>query len=189
MKINIVKNDVKSLDINDLKQISLNPNDWQDAGISEYRLYAYLSNIFNNKVILDIGTRTGGSALALSHNIKNKVISYDLVEQGASSIKRENIEWKIQNFMEDETIPWNKVSIIMIDVDPHDGSQEREMMSWLREKNWKGILIHDDIGPDWPDIQTMWNEINDEKYDLTDIGHISGTGIVNFGNVHKISII
>jgi len=189
MKIEIIKNHVKELDISHLRDISLNQNDWLPAGQSEYRLYAYLSTFFNKTTILDIGTRTGGSALALSYNPTNQVISYDLVEQGASSIKRDNITWKIQDLMKDEALDWDNIPIVMIDVDPHDGSQERVMMDWLREKSWNGILIHDDIGPDWPDIQLMWNEILEPKIDVTDIAHMSGTGIVNFGNAHKISIV
>lgn len=189
MKIEINKEEVKQLDVNHLRQISINQNDWLPAGQSEYKLYAYLSTWFNKTTILDIGTRTGGSALALSHNPNNQVRSYDLVEQGASSIEKENITWNIGNFMEDEEIDWDNVSIVMIDVDPHDGSQERVMMDWLREKEWKGILIHDDIGPDWPDIKLMWEEIPEEKFDVTEIAHMSGTGIVNFGNAHEISVV
>ena len=189
MKIEIIREHVKDLDVGHLRDISLNGNDWLPAGQSEYKLYAYLSTFFNKSTILDIGTRVGGSALALSYNPTNQVISYDLIEQGASSIKRYNITWKIQNFMEDETLDWNNIPIVMIDVDPHDGSQERVMMDWLRDKGWKGILIHDDIGPSWPDIKLMWNEIPEEKFDVTEIAHMSGTGIVNFGNAHEISIV
>jgi tRNA1(Val) A37 N6-methylase TrmN6 len=95
MEIEIISNDVKSLNIDHLKSLSINPNDWQVSGISEYRLYAYLSTLFNQTTILDIGTRTGGSALALSYNPKNNVRSYDIVEQGASSIRKENVSWII----------------------------------------------------------------------------------------------
>ena len=130
-----------------MSAISLNPNDWLSAGQSEYRLYGYLSTFFNQSYILDVGTRNGGSALALSYNETNKVISYDLVEQGASQIEKDNITFKIQDFREDETLEWDKISIIMIDVDPHDGVQEVEMMEFLEEKGWKGILLLDDIGP------------------------------------------
>ena len=189
MKIEIVKDHVKELDIGHLRDISLNRNDWLPAGQSEYRFYAYMSTWFNKTTILDIGTRTGGSALALSYNPTNQVRSYDLIEQGASVIKKDNITWNIGDFMEDEDIDWDNVSIVMIDVDPHDGSQERVMMDWLREKGWKGILMHDDIGPGWPDIQLMWDEIPEEKFDVTEIAHMSGTGIVNFGNAHEITIV
>jgi len=188
-KIEINKEDVKALDVSHLRDLSLNSNDWLPAGQSEYRFYAYMSTWFNNTTILDIGTRTGGSALALSYNPTNKVRSYDLVEQGASSIKKDNISWNIGDFMEDEDIDWDNVSIVMIDVDPHDGSQERVMMDWLREKGWEGILMHDDIGPGWPDIQLMWDEIPEEKFDVTEIAHMSGTGIVNFGDAHEITFV
>ena len=189
MKIEINREEVKALDIDHLKKISLNGNDWQKAGISEYRLYAYLSTFFKNTTILDIGTRTGGSALALSFNPQNKVRSYDLVEQGASRIEKDNISWNLGDFMKDEQIDWDNVSIVMIDVDPHDGSQERVMMDWLREKGWKGIMLHDDIGPGWPDIQLMWDEIPEEKFDVTEIAHLSGTGLVNFGDAHEVTIV
>jgi len=91
MRIEINKKEINNVNINGLKEISLNKNDWHEPGISEYKLYAYLSTFFNDTIILDIGTRTGGSALALSYNLNNKVISYDLQEQGASSIIKNNI--------------------------------------------------------------------------------------------------
>ena len=189
MKIEIVKDQVRELDHTHLRQLSLNENDWLPAGQSEYRFYAYLSTFFSNTTILDIGTRTGGSALALSYNPTNQVRSYDLIEQGASSIEKENITWNIGDFMQDEEIDWDNVSIVMIDVDPHDGSQERVMMDWLREKGWKGLLLHDDIGPGWPDIQLMWDEIPEPKIDVTEIAHMSGTGLVNFGEAHEVAIV
>jgi hypothetical protein len=186
MQIEITKEKVESMNVDFLRNLSLNPQDWDEPGKSEYKLYSHLSSLFNNTTILDIGTRTGGSALALSYNENNKVISYDLIEQGVSSIKKSNIIWKITDFMNDADIDLSNVSIIMIDVDPHDGTQERVMMDWLKSKNWKGILILDDIGPEWPEIQKFWNEIEEEKIDATAIGHASGTGIINFGNKNKI---
>ena len=77
--IRIDKDAVRALDVSALEEQSINPNDWLTAGQSEYRLYAWLSSQFENTTILDVGTRTGGSALALSYNDKNQVISYDLV--------------------------------------------------------------------------------------------------------------
>jgi len=185
--IRIDKDAVRALDVSALEEQSINPNDWLTAGQSEYRLYAWLSSQFENTTILDVGTRTGGSALALSYNDKNQVISYDLVEQGASSaIKKENITFKIQDFREDETLDWDNISIIMIDVDPHDGVQEVEMMEFLNEKGWKGIMLLDDIGPCWPEVQDMWDAIEEPKIDVTPVGHMSGTGLVNFGSKHDI---
>ena len=122
--IQIDKDAIRSLDVSNLQDLSLNANDWLSAGQSEYCLYSWLSTQFDKSIILDVGTRTGGSALALSYNENNKVISYDLQEQGASQIQRDNIEFKIQDFREDDSLNWDHVSIIMLDVDPLDGLQE-----------------------------------------------------------------
>tara|TARA_B100001113_G_scaffold264419_1_gene219361 strand:- start:504 stop:1130 length:627 start_codon:yes stop_codon:yes gene_type:complete len=208
MKIKIIKDEVRNLDITHLRDISLNSNDWQEPGVSEYQLYAYLSSKVNDSIILDIGTHKGGSALSLSYNERNKIRSYDIKEQGASTIKKDNITWHIGQFTEDSQIDWDNVSIIMLDVGWHTGKEEREMMQFLRDKDWKGILLHDDIDtplsqetrsanpkllhmPEilWFDNNNMWNEIPEEKFDLSDIGHCSGTGLVNFGNAHKITVI
>ena len=186
--IKLDKDAIKSLDISHLAEQSLNKNDWLTAGQSEYRLYAWLSTQFNNNTILDVGTRTGGSALALSYNETNKVISYDLVEQCASSgISKSNVEFKIQDFRNDDTLDFDNVSIIMIDVDPHDGSAEEEMFEFLEEKGWKGIVLLDDIGPQWPEIEDFWNRITFPKINVTEVGHMSGTGLVNFDEKHTVS--
>ena len=186
--IKLDKDAIKTLDVSHLAEQSLNSNDWLTAGQSEYRLYAWLSTKFNNTTILDVGTRTGGSALALSYNDKNKVISYDLVEQGASSgIKKDNITFKVQDFREDDTLDYDNISIIMIDVDPHDGTAEEEMFEYLEEKGWKGLVLLDDIGPQWPEIEDFWNRITFPKINVTEVGHMSGTGLVNFDEKHTIS--
>ena len=186
--IKLDKAAIKALDISHLAEQSLNKNDWLTAGQSEYRLYAWLSTQFNNTTILDVGTRTGGSALALSYNETNKVMSYDLQEQGASSgISKSNVQFNIKDFREDDTLDFDNISIIMLDVDPHDGVQEEEMFEWLEEKGWKGLVLLDDIGPQWPEIEDFWNRITYPKLNVTEVGHMSGTGLVNFDEKHTIS--
>ena len=185
--IQLDKDAIRSLDVSHLQDISLNANDWLSAGQSEYRLYAWLSTQFDKSIILDVGTRTGGSALALSYNENNQVISYDLQEQGASQIQRDNIEFKIQDFREDDSINWDHVSIIMLDVDPHDVVQEEEMMEFLEDKGWKGVMLFDDIGAQWPEVEDLWNRITYPKIDVTEVGHMSGTGLINFDDKHDIN--
>lgn len=194
----IEKNKVSKIDLSKLlKVLPHDQEEFTEMGGNPYSFYAYISTLIDNKTILDVGTRRGLSALAFSYNKNNKVISYDLIECGASNIKKENIEFKIMDFRNDETLNYDNVDIIMIDVDPHDGVQEREMFKFLKDKNWKGILILDDILNNWPKIvpganpqemNNWWNEIQEEKYDVSDIAHYSGTGIVNFGNKFKIEI-
>jgi len=197
-QLQIVKKEVKDFVskleiINKYNQIE--NEEWdnlnQPAGDQPYCLYSYLSTKFNNTVILDIGTRRGNSALSLSYNENNKVISFDLIKYEAIEfIKKDNIEFRIGDFMQDETIDYNNVSIIMIDVDPHDGIQEPPMIKFLEDKGWSGLLILDDTSKElWPAIHNMFEQLPYEKYDLTDIGHFSGTGLINFGKKFEIEII
>ena len=50
------------------------------SGKQEYKLYSYLTTFFDNSIILDISTLDGRSAILLSHNETNKVISYNIVD-------------------------------------------------------------------------------------------------------------
>lgn len=198
-KLIIDKNEIKNISTlimqSELKNnIWYNNNnyDYETVGIPgkhEYNLYSYLSNKFNDTIILDIGTGGGGSAVAFSQNKKNKVITYDLIDRASQYVSKENVEFRFGNFMEDKEIDYNNVSIIMIDVDPHDGLQEPPMFKFLEEKGWSGLLLLDDIGIDWLDMWKMWNSLPYEKFDVTDVGHYSGTGLINFGKKYEIEIV
>lgn len=179
------------MDITSVKQLAINRHDMEhEAGHSPHNLYAYMSLLFNNTTILDIGTNRGNSALSLSWNSTNQVESYDLVNHVQGVIKKDNIKFNIGNFMTDTSIPWHNVKLILIDVDPHDGIQEVEMMKYLDQMGWTGLLLHDDISPKyWPALDKMWQDIQYEKFYLSDIGGIGGTGLVNFGNQYRIDII
>ena len=166
---------------------------YDPAGKVPYRLYAYMSSTFDNGIILDIGTLFGSSAVASSYNLSNKVISYDVNDHisriGASTPKRENLTFKIMNFMGDDSIEWNKVKMIILDTD-HTGTQETEFVNFFIEKDWSGILLLDDIHLNEP-MKEFWNCFDDDiKIDLTYIGHgvncssspygTCGTGFVEF---------
>ena len=152
------------------------------AGIVPYRLYAHLSTLFDDGVILDIGTLYGSSALALSYNTKNHVKSYDLAEKSkiAQKMARENIDWNIMDFRKDESIEWDKVKMIVVDTD-HTGEQEIEFMKFLIGKDWKGIMCFDDIHLNRAMID-FWECFEDDiKADLTELGH----GVFNAESPHK----
>lgn len=189
MKIDISKIHIKNLCVNHLRDSSLNRKDWDVPGKSPYQLYAYLSTFFNNTIIVDIGTGVGGSALALSYNPNNRVLSYDVFYQGADRISQYNIEWRIDNIAEDMSFDWDAVSIVCLDVDSEDGFAEKNIIEFLRGKNWNGILIMDKIYK--RGIHKVWKEIFFEKLDVTELGSQKGTSIINFGQhkKHEISFI
>jgi len=142
------------------------------AGIVPYRLYAHLSTLFDDGVILDIGTLYGSSALALSYNTKNHVKSYDLSEKSkiAQRMERDNIDWNIMDFREDESIEWDKVKMIVIDTN-HTGDQEVEFMKFLIAKDWKGIMCFDDIHLNRAMID-FWECFDEDiREDVTKLGH------------------
>lgn len=149
---------------------------WLTAKNDHYTLLAFLSSKINNSVIYDIGTYRGMSAIALSVNKTNKIVSYDIANFLEIAVPP-NIEFKIGNCYDDPDMA--NSPLILLDVDPHDGIFEPQFVSWLKENNFKGWLLLDDIHLN-PAMEKFWNDIDLEKYDLTDVGHYSGTGLVVF---------
>jgi predicted O-methyltransferase YrrM len=157
-----------------------------ESGNQEYRLYSYLTEYFNNITILDIGTLDGRSAIALSHNETNKVISYDIVNNINNDnhiiYTKKNVEFRIKNVLDDLTEDFIKnVKIVMIDID-HYENIETKIINKLKELNYSGIIILDDT-THHPDplmnecMNRLWNNIQYTKYDFKKYGHWSGTGI------------
>lgn len=174
---------VPNTEFDDAKKKTVIEDFTKGPGKEAYHLYAYLSTLFDDGVILDIGTLFGSSALALSYNLNNKVITYDVNVHNDHSYlsERSNITWKHVDFMSDNSILWEDIKMILIDTD-HTGVQETEFMQFLIEKDWSGILLLDDIHLN-PQMEEFWSNFDDDiKVDLTDIAHSlpCGTGFVEF---------
>ena len=67
---------------------------------------------------------------------------------------------------------------ILLDTN-HDGTFEKAFYEYLIEIDYKGILLLDDIKLN-PEMIDFWNGITKEKQDISEIGHITGTGLVMF---------
>ena len=144
-----------------------------------YRLIACLSACFQESCIFDIGTNKGYSALALSYNPANTVVSYDIVEcrELRFADQLERIEYRIGNALSDPRLLSSP--LIMLDTD-HDGVFERQVYDHLRQSRYRGFLFLDDIHLNRAMIR-FWDSIREPKEDLTDLGHFSGSGLVFFG--------
>lgn len=156
-----------------------------EAGRDHYRLLSYISSLYDNATISDVGTKHGLSAIALA-TATNHVCSYDLIDKLDDQIKNESEDINCRFFVEDclENEEHKKrileSDIIMLDTD-HDGIFETQFYECLCENDYTGLLILDDINLCDPMIN-FWNMIHHTKYDVTEYGHgISGTGIVCFG--------
>ena len=154
------------------------PKGWfyMDAGIEHYRLLTFISTLYNGVNLLDIGSYQGSSAIALSFNKKNKVISYDIEHQPEiAEIKIPNIEFIKGDVLMHEIL----APFIMLDT-YHDGEFEQEFADHLLEINYKGLVMFDDIHLN-NEMSNFWNGLKNEKYDITEIGHHTGTGIAIYG--------
>jgi predicted O-methyltransferase YrrM len=171
------------------------------CGIEHYPLLASISSQLTNKKILDLGTFEGISALALNYgNLKygnnNTIYTYDITYEKLipGIFKNTRINFRMEDLFDPVTREMNKEHIlssdlIFIDVDPHEGIVEYDMYLWLKSNNYKGLLIFDDIhlGPghlgstSGNSMKMFWDKIEDgDKLDITQVGHISGTGLVSF---------
>lgn len=143
-----------------------------------YQLLAYLSTRCHDTTLFDIGTLKGYSALALSFNKANKVISYDVADykELAHPESIVNIEYRIGNALDAPELLSS--AMILLDTE-HDGTYESQVYAFLKDNHYKGLLVLDDIHLN-AEMKNFWHSIDLPKEDLTDIGHWSGTGLVDF---------
>jgi len=156
------------------------------AGQQHYRLLSYLSTLYNNTTIIDIGTHRGSSALALSYNTNNTILSFDIVDnvQNNQIKTRSNINFIIQdifkNFDKFKEVLLS-APIILLDIDPHHGHMEYELYQYLKNNHYQGLLICDDIWHFEGMRNNFWYLVEEDyKFDITVYGHWSGTGIITF---------
>lgn len=153
-------------------------------GREHYPLLAHLSaQCPKDSYVIDIGTYLGFSALALAHNPDIKVVSYDIVSDHQANLpKLPNIQYKVADCTTPHEMDLiSQAPLVLLDVDPHDGIQERDIFTQLEVAGFRGILVLDDIHVNSA-MKGFWDWIPNhyKKYDITHFGHFSGTGLVVF---------
>jgi predicted O-methyltransferase YrrM len=149
-----------------------------DSGQEHYRLLRYLASQIKTDVI-EIGTHAGTSAIAMSLDTKHTVLTYDIVEEKQRDYSElENIVFRLTDYQSDTEYHsfYDRSNMIFIDA-PHDGAFERNCFDWIKQTNFKGISVWDDIHLN-PDMEFFWADIDLPKLDVTKYGHVTGTGIV-----------
>jgi len=175
-----VKNsDLDSLDTSYIKKYNI-CHDFSyfhgPSGKEHYRLLIYIASLYNNECLFDIGTYRGMSALALSNNPKNHIKTYDIKKCYPENLKIDNIEFILGDFTEDKNLIISQ--FIFLDA-LHDGIYENIVYKYLQKIKWKGLLLLDDIYLN-DSMKEFWINITEKKYDISILGHWSGTGIVEF---------
>ena len=160
-----------------------------------------------------MGTHTGNSAAALSYNKSNKVYTFDITptEEAVELFKEDeykNIIYIIGNCIENnwygqplgpfstnlsEPLKSEKEiflssELIFLDIDPHDGVQEPQVLDFLITNNWKGIMVCDDIGHQHPPMHDWWQSIELPTYTIRNkYAAFKGTGVVCFDGQEVLS--
>jgi hypothetical protein len=163
----------------------MDPEYFEPAGRQHYRFLEEMAKTVSGAVLFDIGTHKGMSAFALSTNPANQVLSFDIVEKPGLP-DRPNIAYYTDDLMtQDGRAKWKDALLaapfIFLDIDPHEGTREYTFYTWLRDHDYKGFVIADDIWHFKDMRDNFWHKIPSEhKIDVTERGHWSGTGIVRF---------
>lgn len=154
---------------------------------NHYKLMAYLAQRLGpDAIITDFGTDRGRSAYALGYH-GNKVLSLDITNFRRNGGFPDNIKFSLDHYSShiDHILQSRLISLDTA----HDGVFEKEILEFLAEHNWKGILILDDIHLNL-EMENVWNNLITckNKIDVTKLFHFSGTGLVNFdGDIAIVS--
>ncbi len=150
---------------------------WKPAGREHYRLLAYLSTLFTDATIVDVGTDAGCSAMALSYNLANRVVSFDIVNNRKTDIQLPNVEFRLQDALSDGDLLM-AAPLISLDT-AHEGPYEHVFYQSLSVSHYKGLLLLDDVYLN-EEMRAFWDSITHAKFDVSSVGHWSGTGLVVF---------
>jgi len=161
---------------------------FEEPSKQHYRLLSYMSTLYDGVHILDIGTHVGDSCMALSYNENNIVYTFDIRDdvEYDKNIKK-NIKFNFEDILtnNENREKWKDIilnsAFIFLDVDPHNGNMEYDFYLFLKENDYKGFVICDDIWYFKDMRNNFWYKIPFEnKYDISEFGHWSGTGIFTF---------
>jgi hypothetical protein len=150
-----------------------------EPGLEHYKLLSHISLLYNNVNLLDIGTYKGCSALALSYNTTNKIYSFD-INAGLVNLKSpvpDNIHFIVDDILNEQYVELIMSSPMIFLDTYHDGPFEHAFLNHLIQNKWTGYLLLDDIYLN-DAMKSFWDSIQYEKFDISYIGHHSGTGLV-----------
>ena len=159
-----------------------------------YKLLAGLILTLKPKTVIEIGTYTGISALAMKKFLQPgaKLYTYDIFQWSTfkdTCLNKEDFsDGQLVQLIDDLTDPvtltkhkslLENADLIFVDA-AKDGSQEQKFLDNFETLSFKNkpILVFDDIRV-W-NMLKIWREISRPKLDLTSFGHWAGTGLVEW---------
>jgi predicted O-methyltransferase YrrM len=159
-----------------------------------YKLLSGIVKTLQPKLVVEIGTATGYSALSMKKFLpsEGRLITYDIVswKDFPKCILRESdfADKRLEQRLADLSDPeiFRQQSDLLQDADlvfidaAKDGSQEQRFIDNFKTLRFKNnpVFIFDDIRV--MNMIDIWNRLDKPKLDLTSFGHWSGTGLVNW---------
>jgi hypothetical protein len=170
------------------------PRDLQVWPGEHYKLLTALIQLLRPKTVVEIGTATGMSALAMKMALPQdaKIVTFDVFtwqQYPRAVLQAEDfLDGRLEQRSDDLSTPagWQRnaellrrAEFILLDA-KHDGVQERNFLRGFDEVGLDShpIVMFDDIRL-W-EMLAVWQEIDRPKLDLTSFGHWSGTGLVDY---------
>ncbi len=159
-----------------------------------YKLLGALTQVLQPKLVIEIGTASGLSALAIKENLpqEGRLITFDILPWKNfwdtvlkdSDFKEGKIEQILGDLSKSEVFQkyqhlFQEADLIFSDA-PKDGYFEQQLMDQMLQITLpkKPLLVFDDIRL-W-EMLSIWRNITFPKMDITSFGHWSGTGIVDW---------
>jgi len=167
-----------------------------------YKLLAALVALLRPKTVVEIGTATGLSALAMKTALPEdgRIVTFDLIRwqehPGAVLEESDFADGRLEQCSDDLSTPagWRAhadllehAEFIFLDAQ-HNGEQERNFLRGFEEVGLASapIVMFDDIRL-WRMLE-FWQQIERPKLDITSFGHWSGTGLVDYATVPQAPV-
>jgi predicted O-methyltransferase YrrM len=168
---------------------------WPDIWPGEhYKLLAGLIDELQPKLVIEIGTSTGLSALTMQKYMPagGKIVTYDIIpwnEFGESALKQSDfadgtLEQRIADLSDFAVFAQHadllkQADFIFIDAAKDSTQEDRFIANFDTMKfDNRPIFMFDDVRL-WNMLRT-WRNIQRPKLDITSFGHWSGTGLVDW---------
>ena len=185
---------LKELDRRMPENLAYPPSRWPGE---HYRLLAALVAVMKPRCVVEVGTASGMSALALKQTLPpdGQVVTFDLIPwrkyRGACLTEADFADRRLIQHTDDLSDPalmqrhealLREAELIFVDA-AKDGAMEPKFLSNLRRIRFRKppLLVMDDIRV-WTMLK-VWRDIPYPKLDVTSFGHWTGTGLVDWGGL------
>lgn len=143
-----------------------------------FRCLSAYCKLYDVQHVLEIGTCTGASAVAMAHHAV-KVDTFDVTTDDIDqSLEDKNINfYQLQTPSSCLEVNLDPYDLIFIDID-HMGDMERQLDNKLTEE-YEGIAFYDDIYFSY-EMRAFWEKIKQPKLGLP--WHFTGFGVVKYSS-------